>query len=869
MVEDLLQRSAAIYRKPWPILIAVFLVTIFLATGLPKMIIDNDVKSMLPTTDKARMMTDLYDDESNFGSSNAAIIGVESADIFGLDTLTYIKRTQDRISDLNRSIPVRQMGRILKLTDEEASTVLDGLRTIGINDLNYKDQMLPLLRSSDGLQKKFGWDRALADKVAKSAARVPDIRLFAAYDAPLGQIQSLVSTDYICFDDDALVAKKLVEGENPTPQTIAGLRDRVASWDTYEGTLVSKDRSITSITAIIRTEDKDVKALINSALQEITSSPPPGIKVFMAGEPVITDHIGAAMAKDMPILIPIMVAVLVVILFLCFRSLKGIVFPIAMTFLAIVWTFGLMGLLGVPLTVVSSTIPVLLMAIVSAYGIHQMNHYFEDPRQDKYQVLRHNSGSVGLAILLSGLTVMIGFGSMIILDFVPIRNFGLLTALGDLVGVLAALFVLPALLIVGSPRKKPGVYVPEDEKTDIISRLLRATMGVGRSHPGRLLVAVGALALIVASGAFFVKSDMDIVKFFPKNDSVRVADRVINEKMSGTKSISVILDTDLRDALSRKGNPDTIVELTSPEVLEKVDGFARDLKAAFPNVTKVSSYADVLKKMNQVMNGGDSKYYVIPDDPALIGQYMVIFSGDTKALLTTNHDKMRVMVAMNRGSTEEIHKVVLYAQSYFDPAFLSRNHLQAQVAGYEQISYMANRALLRGNMESIFACVVIVFLILLAVLRDFRMSLVAVVPIALCLVVDFGYLGFSGTPLNTTTSLVSSIGIGIGIDFSIHFITWYRRELRVDRNVLKAVDRTILHKGRAILYNWLVIVGGFLVLLGSQMGPMRDFGLLTALCLTVTAIGAIVVVPAIIRLLARKDRDFLYLGVTSAEGELN
>jgi hypothetical protein len=168
-------------------------------------------------------------------------------------------------------------------------------------------------------------------------------------------------------------------------------------------------------------------------------------------------------------------------------------------------------------------------------------------------------------------------------------------------------------------------------------------------------------------------------------------------------------------------------------------------------------------------------------------------------------------------------------------------------------------------LESIIACIIIVFLLLLLVLRNFWMSVIAIVPIFLCLVVDFGYLGLSGTALNTATALVSSIGIGIGVDFSIHFITWYRRELLVDHNVLAAVDRTILHKGRAILYNLIVIVGGFLVLLGSKMGPLQDFGLLTAICLTVTAAGALVVVPAILRLLAKKDYRFLYLGVEKAD----
>ena len=864
-MDTLLQKSARIYRKPWLLLILTLAVTVFFAFGARLIKIDNDVKSMLPKTDRVRMITELYDKEDNFGSSNAALIGIQARDIFNLETLTYIKKVKDQVESLNRSLPVRQMAALLKLTPEESSKVLDGVRTVGINDMNYQDSLVKLIRSSEDLQKRFGWDKGFSDKVAGSAAKVSAEKLFAAYDAPLGKVQSLVNGDYIAFEDDALVSKKLIANEELTPENIKGLKERVSSWDTYEGTMVSKDRSLTAITVIIRTEDKDVKALFNAALLQITKEPPAGIQIFVAGESVITDHLGTAMAQDMPFLIPLIGIVIMVILFFCFKTIQGIFFPLLSTLIAVIWTFGLMGYLGVPLTTVSSTIPVLLIAIVAAYGIHQMNHYYEDPRLNKFDVLHHNARSVGLAILLSGLTVMIGFGSMLTLDFIPIRDFGLFTAFGDMVGVLAALYILPALLMVGKPEKKGGRYVPEERKTDLISKLLRFTKGLGKAHPGRLLIVTAIGAVILLGGSILVKSDMDIVKFFSTKDSIRISDRVLNEKMAGTKSLAVILDSDLRDPVARKGNPDTLVDLANPEVLKKVDQFAGDVKVQFPNVRKVTSYADVLKKMNQEMNGGDRAFYTIPDDPALIGQYLVIFSGDTKTLLTTNHDKLRIMLTMNQGSIEDIHRIALYAESYFSKDFLDKNHLQAQIAGAEQISYMANKTLLKGTLESIIACVIIVFILLLVVLRNFWMSIIAIVPIFLCLAVDFGYLGFSGTDLNTATAIVSSIGIGIGVDFSIHFITWYRRELLVDRDILAAVDRTILHKGRAILYNLIVIVGGFLVLLGSKMGPLQDFGLLTALCLTVTAVGALVVVPAILRVLAKKNYWFLYLGVSKAD----
>jgi len=109
--------------------------------------------------------------------------------------------------------------------------------------------------------------------------------------------------------------------------------------------------------------------------------------------------------------------------------------------------------------------------------------------------------------------------------------------------------------------------------------------------------------------------------------------------------------------------------------------------------------------------------------------------------------------------------------------------------------------------------------------------------------------------------MVSSVGIGIGIDFCIHFTTWYRRELAVDGNITAALERSIIHKGRAILYNLFVIMGGFLVLLTSSLVPLNQFGLLTAICMVLTAGGSLMVVPAVIRLLSKKQYKFLYLGV--------
>jgi uncharacterized protein len=338
-----------------------------------------------------------------------------------------------------------------------------------------------------------------------------------------------------------------------------------------------------------------------------------------------------------------------------------------------------------------------------------------------------------------------------------------------------------------------------------------------------------------------------------------VADDKLNEKLAGTEVMNVVLDTDLSDVLTRSADPADPVALTTPAVLNKVEDFTVAVQKKFPYVTKVLSFNTMLKKMNQEMTAGGPASYVVPQNPDLISQYLLIFSGDLQGVLAPAHDKMRISVTMKRVSTDESEAVGKFALEYFGADFLKANHLQANVTGTAHLYYVANVLLVDGTIKSIVICVVVVFLLLLYVLKGFWISLISMVPIFITLVINFGMLGLFGIPLNTATAMVSSLAIGIGVDYSIHYITWYRSEIHKTRDIPLALENTILHKGRAILYNMFVIFGGFLVLMISKFVPLIQFGLLVAICMITTAIGALVFVPAVMRLLAAKERKFLYM----------
>jgi predicted RND superfamily exporter protein len=921
MLEKFLIWTSKVFRKPLPIVIIAVVLTLGFAVGVPSIKFDNSIKSMLPTNNRSRVVHDYYEDEDRFGASDMILVGIDTDDAYSVKTLTYLKGIEDAVNAVNATLPGKDMAKLLKVSEKDGATVVEALRTVGINEGNYTDTLLPLIASADKLESTFGWDKAFAEKIAKAAASVaPQKLLYEYYENPIDKTQSILTADFIKCENDELVVQKLNEKGDFSPESIATLKDRVASWDIYHQALVSDDGKLVTVLVSLKTSNTALKAEVNRAVTKILDDQKnAGFKTYIDGEPVIEEMISSQMFSDIFVLIPLVVIMVLGILYLCFRNVRAVAYSAAAILFAVVSTMGLMSFCNVPISIVGITIPVLLVAIVSAYGIHQMNHYLLAPETDKLEVLDHNMKSVGLAITLSGIAVMIGFGALIAEEFVPIKNFGIFTAIGDFIGLFGALYVMPSLILLS--RKPKNDFATEQDK-GWISAILHFFQKVNRRHSK--LVIVVSLVLCVAGGigATKVVTELNNVSFFKKSNPIHVADDHLNDKLAGTEVLNVVLDSDLSDPYARSskaaeatapatpatevkdaaaaapsatssevssddlsamlGDTSTptassdstgtsaasassdIVQITTPEVLNKIEQFSIDVKKEFPFITKVLSFNDPLKKMNQEMNGGNPDFFKIPQDQNLISQYLMIFTGDVHNVLSSNHDKLRVSMTMKRVSTAEIEKVRQYSMKYFENDFLDKTHTQVEVTGTANLYNVANILLVDGMIKSVILCVLIVFVLLLLVLRSFRTCLISLVPIIMTMILNFGLMGVLNIPLNVATAIVSSIAIGIGVDYSIHFVTWYRNELRTTPDISLALENTIYKKGRGILYNMFVIFGGFIVLVVSNFVPLIQFGSLVAICTVFSAIGALAVVPAIILLLSKRGKDFLYLGTKPA-----
>lgn len=425
-------------------------------------------------------------------------------------------------------------------------------------------------------------------------------------------VTSLANTDSIQADGDSIVVRALMdENFTGTPEEIQALKEGVLGWDLYRKSLVSEDFRSTQILIAIKgsvaasdpgAAPVDNKKVIYGKIQQVLAEVgTDGYEVYQAGTPVMAVLMSQNMVKDLVVLIPLVILVVVTVLFVSFRRLGGILLPLATVAISSIWAIGLMALLGVKLTMIATVIPVILMAVGSAYGIHVISHYYDAAlsqhrtlsREDYNDLVLGVLKKISLPVVLAGLTTMAGFGSLALTSILPVRDFGLFSTFGVLAALVTALTFIPALLLIRGPHEVKGAaptYRPED---DLIARGLVKILRPIISHPRTTLVVAVAILGVSFWGASRIVVDNATVEFFKGNTEISRADAFLRSDFNGTKSFNINV----------KGqNPG---DLNDPRILAAMDDLQKYLETSFPEVGKVLSYSQFIKRINQVLNADE------------------------------------------------------------------------------------------------------------------------------------------------------------------------------------------------------------------------------------------------------------------------
>lgn len=609
-------------------------------------------------------------------------------------------------------------------------------------------------------------------------------------------------------------------------QELDSLKKYIFSKELYKAVVVSEDGTASIILFTLQ-PDADAQAAAKEIKQKVLEMNLPET-LYFGGLPFMLDDITHLILSDMFWLVPIVFVIIAFILLISFRSIRGMILPLLTAGITVIWTLGLMSLTGYEITIISNIIPVVLLAIGSAYTIHVLNSINQHTKENGRNTLFKAMSYTMVPVILASTTTAIGFISFIFGAYLTmIREFGIATAIGILIALILSVFFVPALISVISLQQKNTTLKKTATDNILSAKILMPLIRFLFKYPKSVLAAWSVVLLVSTGGIFLIKSSVNIADYFEKDNPTRISEDVLQEKFGGSLPIFVLFEGDIQE----------------PQILNTMIKTEKFMKEN-PNVSTANSVADLVAQMNDAMGEG----YMIPDEKAKIEQLWFLLDGqDIMSQLVS--DELDKALIQSRFASIETAEIEHFTQKM--KIFVKENSTEdfkIKFTGTPSLYVQLNNSLVKSQYSSLLIAIIMVLLIVGGIMRSVSKGVFAIIPIIATILVLLGFMGITGIPLDIATVLVGSIALGIGIDYSIHVISGFNTHLKENRNVAEAIKKTLLTTGRAVIINVVSVAAGFLVLLFAQIVPIRNFGLLIAISMFGSGLGALTLLPAVLLL---------------------
>jgi len=637
-------------------------------------------------------------------------------------------------------------------------------------------------------------------------------------------VTSLADVIDIRSTSEGLEIARLINTDNLPADSVelAQLRTYALSKDLVRGRILSEDHTTTAL--IVRLSQGIDETGVARELRTMVDRQGYSYSFYFGGFPFQMLQISEVIIEDLRTLIPISVMVVMLCLLLGLRGLWGVLLPLLTVLGATVWTLGLMAFLKVPLTILSDVVPVILIAVGSAYGIHVVNRFLEmrskTPESNDNPV--HALSEIGVSVFLAGFTTLIGFLSFVFGSYLTlVRDFGIFTSIGIACALVLALSFVPAALSLNPVLKK--IRSPHKSAPRSASPYWNRMAHFVLKNQSAIIFGGILVAVVAAMGIPRIEREAAILDYFKPGTGIRRAERILKEKFGGSIPLQIVVKGDVRE----------------PATLRAMERTA-DFLDSLPGVGNTQSVADLIKEMHEAIG----KTYTIPESRAKIVNLWFLLDGESimEQLVKSDYSEGVIQATVSDMTTKRVRRLVTTINTYVDSTRCPDCSLQQ--TGLHVIYRNLDESIVTTLYSSLSIAVVLVFLALLLLLRSFSRALIGLIPIVFTLVVIFGVMGWVGLPLDIVTVLIGSVSIGIGIDYSIHFIHRLRHELSGNVSSHEALARTLRTTGKAIIVNMVTVALGFLVLVFADLIPLQQFGILVAITMVGSGIGALSLLPA-------------------------
>ena len=654
-------------------------------------------------------------------------------------------------------------------------------------------------------------------------------------------VRSLTNVNNIIGHEKDFIVEKLVEDMPADEKGFNVLREAALDNPLYTKNIISEDGKTTAI--LVELEKGDVekdsrkKETIESIKKLLEEPQFSQKKYYISGLSTIEYYYALYMQDDLKTFMPFMFMIIIAILYISFRKTKIVLLPLMAIGISLSFAMAFLYFLGYSINNVTTLIPPLLMAIMIADSIHLVGETIQSAR-DNDDPIRTSMRSLFFPCLLTTITTSVGFLSLTTSTIPPVRELGIVVGVGVFFALIITFTFLPAVIknLNVLSEKRRGKIEEGKEKSGRKSIQLDGFLKklAEFNEKNRILILIGTVGLIVFSimGILRINVETSVLEYFRKSSNIYSSTMFVEENISGVHTLNISLEADTQD------------HFKDPEVLssiEKIHSFLYTI----PEVDKVVSPIDYIKDINMSFHNENMQYYSIPHSKELVSQYLLLYGReDLDDFVDSKWQWATIRVRLKEHNTIALDKIMKRIDKHLRQ--YSNVIPKAELLGQTVLEVETNNMVTSGQIRSLGLAMIVIFFMMFLVFRSISVGLISIVPNILPILINFGIMGWFGIRLDSATSMIAAMGIGIVVDDTIHYLHSYGEALRSTGDHTKAMCMSLADKGRPIILTSIILFFGFGVLTISKFVPTSYFGLLSAMLMINALLADLIILPCIL-----------------------
>ena len=649
-------------------------------------------------------------------------------------------------------------------------------------------------------------------------------------------VDSLFNLHTIHGKDGKIESMPVLSEAPATVEEALAAKKRALANPLFIGNFFSDNGNVLAmiVSVINLEEDQDFSRKIHQQLEALLSENRGDFeKIIQVGPPRINAELKSRLFDDFKLLGPLSAVVLFISILFFMRSVLSAVIPVVTSVLTIIWTFGMLGWVGMPLNILSAMLPSLIIVIGSTEDTHMMAAYFRGLQNNvgnsRDKAIHYMARYIGVPLVLTVATTALGFSSNMFSNIGLIQHFAFASTFAMLANGVVTILVVPLLLSVYGPEK--NISVVDDRESDRLpDRILKVFRYSQDNYPVSVLLFTAVMCVFFIYHASKLYVTNDPLSYIPSDSALIKDTKRIHDDLAGIKIFFIRLDTNKINAFQRPVNINKLVEIQ--RFMDKQGVFDQSI-----------SLADHLAFANREFRGEYAEM-ALPETRQLVAQYLMFFHrSDLDSYVSHDYSRANIVVRHNINDSHTLNAYIDELQEVVRD--IAGSEIKTNIVSENLMVNQAAESLMVAQVKALTLLLVLIFIIMSVMFTSFRGGAIAMIPAIIPITMMFGVMGYLNIPLNPGTAMVAVIGIGIAIDGTIHLLARYNELCRHTSDYIGAVNTAVKEEAKPLIISSIALSIGFGILLLSNFTVVAQFGALAAVTMLFSIYANLLITPII------------------------